>query len=91
MTNKHDKEDLTGATEAAASKTPRTPSVEGIMVLDGGMGHMLRGLGVEISGLMGSQQRLLGVALAIVENPEVVVEVHAAFLIECWRIWHHHE
>jgi len=48
--------------------------------MDGGMGHMLRRLGVEISGPIGSQQRFLGVALANVEKPEVVVEAHAAFL-----------
>ena len=40
-----------------------------VTILDGGMGHALRRLGVEISGPIGSQRRFLGVALANLESP----------------------
>jgi glycerate kinase len=43
----------------------------GITLLDGGMGHMLRRLGVEIKGEIGSQQRFLGVALANIDQPDL--------------------
>lgn len=43
-----------------------------VTVLDGGMGHMLRRLGVEIKGEVGTLERFLGVALANTENPALV-------------------
>jgi S-methylmethionine-dependent homocysteine/selenocysteine methylase len=51
-----------------------------VTVLDGGMGHMLRRLGVVIEGELGSQQRFLGVALANSEQPELVVAAHLAYI-----------
>ena len=51
-----------------------------ILLLDGGMGHQLRSMGVPIQGEVGSLKRFLGVAVANVEQPELVVSAHAAFL-----------
>jgi S-methylmethionine-dependent homocysteine/selenocysteine methylase len=51
-----------------------------ITVLDGGMGHMLRRLGVVIEGEIGSQQRFLGVALANSAQSELVVAAHLAYI-----------
>lgn len=50
------------------------------LLLDGGMGHHLRRLGVEIKGAMGSQERFLGVALANVDSPALVERAHREFL-----------
>ena len=50
------------------------------VVLDGGMGHLLRRKGVEIAGEIGSMQRFLGVALANTERPEIVREAHIDYL-----------
>ena len=50
------------------------------VLLDGGMGHLLRRFGVEISGPVGSTQRFLGVANANLELPHLVVEAHMQFL-----------
>jgi S-methylmethionine-dependent homocysteine/selenocysteine methylase len=50
------------------------------VILDGGMGHMLRRLGVTISGEVGSTERFLGVALANVDQPDLVREAHLAYL-----------
>lgn len=51
-----------------------------ILLLDGGMGHQLRAMGVPIQGEVGSLKRFLGVAVTNVEQPELVVSAHAAFL-----------
>lgn len=49
-------------------------------VLDGGMGHLLRRKGVEISGPIGSQRRFLGICLANIERPELVREAHLDYI-----------
>lgn len=51
-----------------------------LLVLDGGMGHLLRRKGVEIKGAIGSVERFLGVALANTEQPELVREAHEEYL-----------
>lgn len=51
-----------------------------VTVLDGGMGHFLRKKGVEIRGELGSWTRFMGVALACVEQRELVVEAHMDFI-----------
>lgn len=50
------------------------------MILDGGMGHLLRRNGVEISGPIGTMERFLGVALANRDAPELVRQSHMQFL-----------
>lgn len=50
------------------------------MILDGGMGHLLRRNGVEISGPIGTMERFLGVALANRDQPDLVLESHLQFL-----------
>jgi len=49
-------------------------------VLDGGMGHLLRRKGIEISGPLGSLERFLGVAMANRDEPELVIDAHRDFL-----------
>lgn len=44
------------------------------------MGHMLRRLGVKIEGEVGSLRRFLGVAMANVEQPELVARAHEAYI-----------
>ncbi len=51
-----------------------------MIVLDGGMGHLLRRMGVQISGAFGSSERFLGVALANTTQPEVVERAHAMYI-----------
>lgn len=51
-----------------------------IDLLDGGMGHLLRRKGVEISGPIGSQRRFLGICLANIENPDLVRAAHEEFI-----------
>jgi S-methylmethionine-dependent homocysteine/selenocysteine methylase len=51
-----------------------------INVLDGGMGHLLRRMGVKIEGEIGSQKRFLGVALANTEKPALVRDAHIAYI-----------
>lgn len=51
-----------------------------ITILDGGMGHLLRRRGVAIKGVIGSMQRFLGVALANVDNPDLVRSCHSEYL-----------
>lgn len=51
-----------------------------ITILDGGMGHLLRRRGVEIKGEIGTMQRFLGVALANVNQPELVRDCHLEYL-----------
>lgn len=50
------------------------------LVLDGGMGHLLRRKGIEISGPLGSLRRFLDVALANRDAPGLVVEAHLDYL-----------
>jgi len=52
----------------------------GPVVLDGGMGHQLRNMGVEIKGEIGTMERFLGVATANTSNPALVTEAHLAFI-----------
>ena len=51
-----------------------------VTVLDGGMGHLLQRLGVEIKGELGSTQRFLGVSLANRDQSELVVQAHRSYL-----------
>jgi len=51
-----------------------------VTVLDGGMGHVLRRMGVQIKGPIGSIERFLGVGLANVDNPSIVTAAHETFL-----------
>ena len=57
-----------------------TEVIERPLVLDGGMGHLLRRKGIEISGPLGSLQRFLGVAMANRGEPELVIDAHREFL-----------
>jgi S-methylmethionine-dependent homocysteine/selenocysteine methylase len=52
----------------------------GMTVMDGGMGHLLRQKGIEIKGAIGSTERFLGVAMANIDQPELVREAHEDFL-----------
>lgn len=58
----------------------RSNPCSNFIVLDGGMGHQLKALGVEIAGPVGSQPRFLGVCRANVDQPQLVVDAHKAFL-----------
>lgn len=51
-----------------------------VIVLDGGMGHLLRQKGIEVKGEIGSVERFLGVAMANIEQPDIVLEAHEEFL-----------
>lgn len=51
-----------------------------VTVLDGGMGHQLKAMGVEISGPVGSMRRFLGVAVANVEQKQMVKDAHLAYI-----------
>jgi len=51
-----------------------------IELLDGGMGHLLRRKGVDISGPIGSQRRFLGVCLANIEQPDLVIQAHRDYI-----------
>jgi len=53
---------------------------EAVTILDGGMGHQLKAMGIEITGPVGSIRRFLGVATAIVEKPQMVIDAHLAFI-----------
>ena len=50
------------------------------MILDGGMGHLLRRNGVEISGPIGTMERFRGVARANRDSPDIVLQSHLQFL-----------
>lgn len=56
------------------------PASRRITVLDGGMGHLLRRMGVKVEGEVGTVQRFLGVALANIQKPELVVQAHEAYI-----------
>jgi S-methylmethionine-dependent homocysteine/selenocysteine methylase len=56
------------------------PCIEAVTILDGGMGHQLKSMGIEISGPVGSIRRFLGVATANVEKPQMVIDAHLAFI-----------
>ena len=51
-----------------------------ITILDGGMGHLLRRMGVKINGKVGSLERFLNVATANITNPLLVERAHVDFL-----------
>ena len=56
-------------------------NIQNTDIVDGGMGHMLRRLGVDIDGTEpGSIQRFRKITMANVTNPEIVQEAHLAFL-----------
>merc|ERR1719414_2736096 len=52
----------------------------GLTILDGGMGHQLKAMGIEITGPVGSRRRFLGVAMANLEKPEMVRDAHLAYI-----------
>jgi S-methylmethionine-dependent homocysteine/selenocysteine methylase len=56
------------------------PANHALMILDGGMGHQLKAMGVEISGPVGSMRRFLGVACANLERPEMVRDAHLSYI-----------
>merc|ERR1719421_2375905 len=70
------------ATVARRSVTVSCAPAEasGVMLLDGGMGHQLKAMGIEISGPVGSMRRFLGVAMANLENPQLVRDAHLAYI-----------
>merc|ERR1719498_981027 len=58
----------------------RTNGSHPVTILDGGMGHQLRAMGVDISGPVGTMRRFLGVALANFEKPDIVKDAHLAYI-----------
>ena len=50
------------------------------MILDGGMGHLLRRNGVDISGPIGTMERFRSVARANRDAPDIVLQSHLQFL-----------
>lgn len=57
-----------------------------VTVMDGGMGHMLRRLGVPVEGELGTMERFLGVATANIKTPDIVRQAHSAFISAGARI-----
>lgn len=53
---------------------------DALIVLDGGMGHLLRRKGIRVEGEIGSVKRFLGVAMANLEQPDLVREAHEEYL-----------
>jgi len=68
------------APPAGAPKRARRSAPGSIVVLDGGMGHQLKAMGIEISGPVGSMRRFLGVTMANLDQPEKVLAAHLAFI-----------
>lgn len=67
--------------ESSSRSLPTPPNIDSIIVLDGGMGHELKRTGgVKISGEIGSLPRFLGVAMANIQQPEIVINAHLAFM-----------
>ena len=75
----HEKIDDDDATSARAVKAAKLATAP-VCIMDGGMGHQLRRLGVEISGPIGSVERFLGVALANLEQEDLVRAAHDAYI-----------
>jgi methionine synthase I (cobalamin-dependent) len=50
------------------------------VLLDGGMGHQLRSMGVKVEGPRGSMERFLGVAMANSKQPELVTAAHLSYI-----------
>ena len=61
--------------QGETSQPPRS-----ITILDGGMGHLLRRMGVKIEGKVGSLERFLNVATCNITNPMLVERAHLEFL-----------
>ena len=51
-----------------------------MLLIDGGMGHQLKAMGVKIEGKVGSLARFLGVASANVDDPQLVTDAHLAYI-----------
>jgi len=51
-----------------------------VTILDGGMGHQLKAMGIEVTGEVGSMRRFLGVACANTEQPDMVRDAHLAYI-----------
>jgi len=66
---------MTSPSPSTNMSPPRRP-----MLLDGGMGHQLKAMGVVIEGQVGTLQRFLGVAMANVDTPDLVRDAHLAFI-----------
>ena len=75
----HEKIDDDDATSTRAVKAAKLATAP-VCIMDGGMGHQLRRLGVEISGPIGSVERFLGVALANLEQEDLVRAAHDAYI-----------
>ena len=58
----------------------RETNVSEITLLDGGMGHQLKAMGVTIKGVVGTMERFLGVAMANTDNPDLVRDAHLAYI-----------
>jgi methionine synthase I (cobalamin-dependent) len=50
------------------------------VLLDGGMGHQLKAMGIKIEGKVGTMERFLGVALANTRQPDLVRDAHLAYI-----------
>ncbi|KAJ1472888.1 Homocysteine S-methyltransferase [Baffinella frigidus] len=50
------------------------------VLLDGGMGHQLRNMGVRVEGPRGSMGRFLGVAVANSKQPDLVTAAHLSYI-----------
>lgn len=48
--------------------------------MDGGMGHLLRRKGIQVEGEIGSVKRFLGVAMANLNEPDLVREAHEEYI-----------
>lgn len=68
------------AARGAAPDAQDPEAARPFLVLDGGMGHLLRRSGVRIRGRLGSMERFLNVALANRDSPKIVVDSHLEFL-----------
>lgn len=68
-----------GVSENLSEETCQ-PCGPALTILDGGTGHQLKAMGIEISGPVGSMRRFLGVAVANVEKPQMVKDAHLAYI-----------
>eukprot|EP00658_Telonema_sp_P-2_P081990 TRINITY_DN8553_c0_g1_i1.p1 TRINITY_DN8553_c0_g1~~TRINITY_DN8553_c0_g1_i1.p1 ORF type:complete len:242 (+),score=38.52 TRINITY_DN8553_c0_g1_i1:213-938(+) len=64
----------------AATRAQAATRLSPAILIDGGMGHHLKRLGVKIEGKVGSLERFLGVCAANTTDPELVVQAHVDFI-----------
>lgn len=55
-------------------------SESSVILLDGGMGHQLKMMGIPITGKVGTMGRFLNVVVANIKHPELVRNAHLAFI-----------